>query len=50
MVGHQSLDIYVPSQKTGFEYQGIQHFEPAAFFGGEEAFKHRVYLDELKKK
>ncbi|WP_061810487.1 hypothetical protein [Rossellomorea vietnamensis] len=49
-LGNQSLDIYVPSQKLAFEYQGIQHFEPVNFFGGEQAFNHRVYLDERKKK
>ncbi|MFA1711524.1 hypothetical protein ACDX66_07415 [Peribacillus frigoritolerans] len=48
-LGMQSLDIFVPSESLAFEYQGIQHYRPVDFFGGEEAFKHRVYLDELKR-
>lgn len=44
----QSLDIYIPSLRVGIEYQGIIHYEPVDYFGGEDAFKHRVYLDQLK--
>lgn len=46
---NQSLDIYIPSLKIGFEYQGIQHFESNDYFGGEEGFKHRIQLDQRKK-
>ena len=45
----QSLDLYVPSINTAIEYQGIQHYCPIDFFGGEEALQHRQELD-LKKK
>ncbi|WP_108671069.1 hypothetical protein [Peribacillus acanthi] len=45
----QSLDIYIPSLRVGIEYQGIIHYQPVDFFGGEEAFKHRQYLDGLKR-
>lgn len=48
-LGLQSLDIYVPSIRTGFEYQGKQHYEAVEHFGGVEAFEKRKLLD-LKKK
>lgn len=31
------------------EFQGIQHFKPISFFGGEEAFKKLQYHDALKR-
>jgi len=31
------------------EYQGKQHYEPIAFFGGEENFKKQRINDELKR-
>lgn len=46
----QELDVYVPSKKLGFEYQGIQHYEPLEFFGGKEALDRRRSLDERKKR
>lgn len=46
----QSLDIYIPSLSIGIEYQGVQHFRPVDFFGGEEGFAHRQILDKNKKK
>lgn len=46
----QELDIYVPSMKLAIEYQGIQHYQPLDFFGGEEAFNQREKLDKLKKR
>lgn len=46
----QSLDMYIPSLKTGIEYQGVQHYRKVEFFGGEEALIHRWELDQKKKK
>jgi hypothetical protein len=46
----QTLDIYIPNLKIGVEYQGIQHFEPVDYFGGEKAFKKTKELDERKLK
>lgn len=43
------LDVYIPKLKMGFEYQGIQHFKPIDFFGGEETFIAQVQRDSLKK-
>ncbi len=49
-LGLQSLDIFIPSLNTGIEYQGIQHYRPIGFFGGEEALIARWELDQQKKK
>ncbi len=48
-LGRQSLDLYIPSIRTAIEYQGIQHFLPVGFFGGEEALADRQELDLRKK-
>ena len=48
-LGRQSLDLYIPSLKTAIEYQGVQHYRPVEFFGGEEALLQRQELDLLKK-
>lgn len=32
----------------GFEYQGLQHYEPIELFGGIDVFNHRIELDEKK--
>ena len=44
----QSLDIYLPSQKIGIEYQGKQHYVPIDFFGGEEALQDNLIRDKKK--
>ena len=48
-LGRQSLDLYIPSLKTAIEYQGIQHYYPVEFFGGDEALELRKELDRQKK-
>ena len=48
-LGRQSLDLYIPSLETAIEYQGIQHYLPVDFFGGEEALTLRQELDRQKK-
>ncbi len=48
-LGRQSLDIYIPSLRTAIEYQGIQHYHPVGFFGGEEALAQRQELDRRKR-
>ena len=48
-LGRQSLDLYIPSLRTAIEYQGIQHYHPIEFFGGEEALSQRQELDRVKK-
>ena len=48
-LGLQSLDLFIPSIQTGIEYQGIQHYNPVSFFGGEEALAQRQELDKVKR-
>ena len=48
-LGRQSLDIYIPSLRTAIEYQGVQHYQPVEFFGGEEALAQRRELDRQKR-
>lgn len=47
-LGMQSLDVYIPSLKVGIEYQGVQHYEPVPFFGGEEGFIKVQERDQRK--
>ena len=47
-LGQQSLDVYIPSLKIAFEYQGIQHFKPIHYFGGEQKFKELQERDLRK--
>ena len=49
-LGRQSLDLYIPSLRIAIEYQGIQHYLPIRFFGGEEALAQRQELDLQKRK
>lgn len=49
-LGRQSLDLYIPSIRTAIEYQGVQHFLPVDFFGGEEALSQRQELDQQKRR
>lgn len=48
-LGRQSLDMFIPSLKTGIEYQGLQHTVAVDFFGGQEALDHRRLLDQQKR-
>lgn len=48
-LGLQSLDFYLPNCNIAIECQGIQHFEPIKFFGGNEGFKNTVQRDFNKK-
>jgi hypothetical protein len=35
--------------ETAFEFQGVQHYEPINFFGGEDGLRKRERLDIQKK-
>lgn len=48
-LGRQHFDIWIPRWRVALEYQGKQHYEPVAFFGGEEAFSQTVERDRRKK-
>lgn len=43
-----SFDFYVPCAKILIECQGLQHFEPIEFFGGENALNSQKKRDKLK--
>lgn len=49
-LGRQHLDIYIPEVGLAIEYQGRQHDEPIAFFGGEEAFTQNQKRDARKRR
>ena len=44
------FDFFIPDLNIIIEYDGIQHFEPSDFFGGEKAFKKLQKYDRLKNK
>jgi|TARA_R100001244_G_scaffold20643_2_gene21327 hypothetical protein len=48
-LGMQSVDIYVPELGLAIEYQGQQHYEPIALFGGQEGFQLARSRDEKKR-
>lgn len=42
------FDFYLPNHNMCIECQGIQHFEPIDYFGGEEGFIQRKIKDKIK--
>jgi len=44
------LDIFLPNEQLGIEYQGIQHYKPVPYWGGEDAFIKLIERDEKKKR
>jgi hypothetical protein len=42
------FDFYLPEYNVCIEYDGIQHFEPIDFFGGEKAFLENKKRDSIK--
>ncbi len=48
-LGLQSIDIHVPELSLAIEYQGLQHFEPVALFGGQEGLDLTRARDEKKR-
>ena len=49
-LGMQSLDVFIPSLHLGIEYQGLQHYEPVEYFGGQEKFEEGQRRDERKRR
>ena len=43
-----SYDFYIHSQSILIEYQGIQHYQPIDYFGGNSAFKKQQKHDKMK--
>ncbi len=44
------LDVYVPEERIGFEYQGIQHFVAVEHWGGKEQLIKQQEHDARKKR
>lgn len=42
------FDFYIHKYNIIIEYDGIQHFKPIEFFGGEKAFQDRILKDKIK--
>jgi hypothetical protein len=42
------FDFYLTDNNTVVEYDGVQHFKPNSFFGGDEGFARRQILDKIK--
>ena len=42
------FDFYLPDYNILIEYDGIQHYEPIDYFGGQEAFETTVKHDNMK--
>jgi hypothetical protein len=47
--GRQHLDVWIPEWHVGLEYQGLQHDQPLAHFGGEAAFEGMAKRDREKR-
>lgn len=47
-LGRLELDVYIESKNIGFEYQGIQHYEPQEHWGGIEALEKTMQRDAEK--
>lgn len=48
-LGRQHVDIWISKYRIGIEFQGKQHYEPIAYFGGIETFKKNQERDIRKK-
>ena len=49
-LGLKTLDFYLEDYNIAIECQGLQHFKPIEWFGGEDGFKKIIERDELKRK
>ncbi len=43
-----SFDFYFPDHNKAVEFDGIQHFQPVEFFGGEKSYQQQVICDLYK--
>ncbi len=43
-----SYDFFIPNQNILIEYQGIQHYKPIDYFGGDERFNYQQKHDQMK--
>ena len=42
------FDFYIPTLNTCIEYDGLQHFSPIEYFGGQPVFEYTKKLDAIK--
>lgn len=49
-LGKQHLDIFFPKENIGIEYQGVQHYKPVEYFGGEDGFAKNQERDARKRR
>jgi len=42
------FDFYIPLHRMLIEYQGLQHYQPCEFFGGEAQLKKQIEYDKRK--
>jgi len=48
IVDKKEFDFYLPDYNTLIEYDGIQHFKPIIFFGGDLSYKRQIFNDNKK--
>lgn len=48
-LGRQHFDIWIPEICCAIEYQGLQHFKPIEYFGGEESYIKNIKRDIEKR-
>lgn len=47
-VSNLRFDFYIPKQNIAIEFDGIQHYKPVGYFGGNDAFIETQKRDKLK--
>ncbi|WP_282122432.1 hypothetical protein [Algibacter mikhailovii] len=48
-LGRQRIDIFIEELKIAIEYNGLQHYQPVAYFGGKIGFEDTIKRDKVKK-
>jgi predicted Zn-ribbon and HTH transcriptional regulator len=43
------FDFYLPVYNICIEYQGIQHYKPVDYFGGQKSFESQMLRDKIKR-
>jgi len=46
---HLPFDFYLPDYNICIEFNGIQHYEPIIYFGGNDNFIKQLHRDKIKK-
>lgn len=47
-VNKMQYDFFIPSKNICIEYDGVQHFKPIEYFGGDKNFKSQLIKDKIK--